>query len=606
MAHLMEGGDDGLLHSPDRDVDMQLPDCERLAPAWTDGREVFHDPFPSLIVQDEMHLLDESLGTFGGVFETGLFAWLNELATLLGKRACRLPGAPEQPRLPHVIGATATAADAAKHVGALYQKDVVQFPHPGPSILHGFYVRLDAFSLGSEAHAARTAPTEAADVHPRDKEAAAPWARIYASLMTNGRLHTVTTLSVLAAHAATITRWLRDLGSGDPVRQDHAAQEIHDNISGALWDDRRRAAVAREIAAARYDRLAALVDLHRIQLTYVTNKKGGDQILSAINAEIAAVHDAMGADYTLSDFKMELISGGVDVKGIQSVIRKAEATFDPMSEDVADVLRGIVATSAISHGVDVETFNAMAFAGMPSDIAEYIQASSRVGRAHVGFSMLVPTPQARRDRFVVGVHEAFHRLLERMIAPPAVERWADRALERTIPSLIQTWLAGVHYQRAFVAAADRSKSNARFPGTVEAVDAIFKGASGARNFDACVGFVQAAIGINAATGGPGKSARYYRDLVRAGVEAVRTEIGSGNFTGLLKDFWANDQNPLRRRRPMLSLRDVDEAGTIQGSGVTLKNKLLKGVDLAAAMAVLRNRGVSRGRQTARSETDTED
>lgn len=606
MAHLLEGGDDGLLHSPDRDVDTHLPDCERLAPAWTDGREVFHDPFPSLIVQDEMHLLDESLGTFGGVFETGLFAWLNELAALLGKRACRFPGAPEEPRLPHVIGATATAADAAKHVGALYQKNVVQFPHPGPSLLHGFYVRLDVFSTGSEAYAARTAPTEAADVHPRDKEAAAPWARIYASLMTNGRLHTVTTLSVLAAHAATITRWLRDLGSGDPVRQGHAAQEIHDNISGALWDDRRRAAVAREMAVARYDRLAALVDLHRIELTYVTNKKGGDQILSAINAEIAAVHDAMGADYTLSDFKMELISGGVDVKGIQSVIRKAEAAFDPMREDVADVLRGIVATSAISHGVDVETFNAMAFAGMPSDIAEYIQASSRVGRAHVGFSMLVPTPQARRDRFVVGVHEAFHRLLERMIAPPAVERWADRALERTIPSLIQTWLAGVHYQRAFIAAADGLKSNARFPGTVEAVDAIFKGVSGARNFDACVRFVQAAIGIDAAAGGPGKSARYYRDLVRAGVDAVRIEIGSGNFTGLLQDFWANDQNPLRRRRPMLSLRDVDEAGTIQGSGVTIKNKLLKGVDLAAAMAVLRNRGISRGRQTARSETDTED
>jgi hypothetical protein len=90
------------------------------------------------------------------------------------------------------------------------------------------------------------------------------------------------------------------------------------------------------------------------------------------------------------------------------------------------------------------------------------------------------------------------------------------------------------------------------------------------------------------------------------VDAVRAEIGSGNFTGLLEHFWENDQNPLRRRRPMLSLRDVDEAGTIQGSGVTLKNKLLKGVDLAAAMAVLRNRGVSRGRQTARSETDTED
>jgi hypothetical protein len=606
LARLLEGGEDGLLHSPDRDVDNLPPDHERLAPAWANNRELFHDPFPSLIVQDEMHLLDESLGTFGGIFETGLFAWLNELASILGRRICRVPGSPDQPRLPHVIGATATAADAAKHVGALYQMNVIQFPHPGPSLHSGFYVRLAGFTPGSEAYAVRTAPAEATDMHPSEREVAAPWGRVYASLMTNGRLHTVTTLSVLAAHAATITRWLRDLGSGDPARQSRAAQEIHDNLSGARWDDRRRAAVACELAAGRFDRLAALVDLHRIELTYVTNKKGGDQILSAINAEVSEIQEAMGADYIVPDFKMELISGGIDVKGIQSVIRKAEAPFNPMCDDVADTLRGIVATSAISHGVDVETFNAMAFAGMPSDIAEYIQASSRVGRSHVGFSVLVPTPQARRDRFVVGVHESFHRLLERMIAPPAVERWVDRAIERTISSLVQTWLAGIYYQRSFVAAPEGAKSNVRFPSTVEAVDAVFKGATGPANFATCVNFVQAAIGISAATGGPGRSADYYCDLIRRGVDEVRAEIGSNNFTGNLMEFWKNDQNPLRLRQPMTSLRDVDEVGMIHGAGLTFRNRPLSGSDLAATMAFLRNRGVSRGRRTADSELDAED
>ena len=52
----------------------------------------------------------------------------------------------------------------------------------------------------------------------------------------------------------------------------------------------------------------------------------------------------------------------------------------------------------------------MFFAGMPADIAEYIQASSRVGRAHVGTSVLIPTPQQRRDRYVVEIHDIFHRL----------------------------------------------------------------------------------------------------------------------------------------------------------------------------------------------------
>src|SRR3546814_15667127 len=85
----------------------------------------------------------------------------------------------------------------------------------------------------------------------------------------------------------------------------------------------------------------------------------------------------------------------------------------------------------------------MFFAGLPADIAEYIQASSRIGRTHVGFSILVPTPHSRRDRYVVETHDQFHRFLERMIPAPAAQRWAARALRRTIPSIPQPYPYGV-------------------------------------------------------------------------------------------------------------------------------------------------------------------
>ena len=89
-----------------------------------------------------------------------------------------------------------------------------------------------------------------------------------------------------------------------------------------------------------------------------------------------------------------LISGGVTIAEIQEVMQRAESSLAPGQPfpPLGESLRNIVATSAISHGVDVDKFNAMFFAGLPSDIAEYIQASSRVGRTHVGFSLLVPTP----------------------------------------------------------------------------------------------------------------------------------------------------------------------------------------------------------------------
>ncbi|CAN5311405.1 hypothetical protein BH10PSE1_BH10PSE1_24360 [soil metagenome] len=593
LARWVEGGQGGLLHMASGGA--EPPGWARVSPAYHAGAEVFFDPFPSLIVQDEMHLLEESLGTFGGIFETSLFAWLERLAPLLGARVCRTPGAPDRPRLPHVIGATATAADVTKHAKALYQKNVVQFPHPGPALHGGFYTRMAAFLEGGEAERSR----EQAQTSPRGREAAAPWGRVYASLMTNGRLHTVTTLSVLAAHAATITRWQRDLAAADGIRDRRAAQEIEDCISATGWADQRRSAVADATDEGRFDRLAALVDLHRIALTYVTNKKGGDQILSALEGEVREAHAAMGADYELTNFEMQLISGGVDIGGIQQVIRAAERPFDPMEGDISGVLRGIVATSAISHGVDVESFNAMAFAGMPSDIAEYIQASSRVGRTHVGFSLLIPTPQTRRDRFVVEVHESFHRLLERMIAPPAVERWADRAIARTIPSLVQTWIAGVRHQERFVALADDQKGLFALPTTVEAVDRLLRDPT---QFDACVRFVVAAIGVEATTGGP-TNPGYYSDLVRSGAAEIQAGVGSGEFVGLLRDFWTNPHSGMQR--PMTSLRDVDAPGRIEASKRTQTNQPLSWEEVGDAMAMIRNRGVARRRRAASSELDSE-
>lgn len=597
MARAVEGGVAGLLANPTGQdlASVGNGELERVAPTFESGVELFHDPFPSLIVQDEMHLLEESLGTFGGIFETGMFAWLRRLTPLLGPRTARVPGAPDRPRLPHVIGATATVSDAAKHARALYQLKVRQFPHPGPALHSTFYSGMAGFAASGPA-AARAAVLMGSGHSPRELELAAPWGRLHASIMTNGRLHTVTTISVLAAHAATITRWQRDLSSADPARRERAAAEIEESVSNASYAAGRRQAVTAARAAGRFDRLAALVDLHRIELTYVTNKKGGDQILAALAPEANEAHAAMGSDYRLSAFMTELISGGVDIAGIQRVIQAAEAPFDPMANDISEVLRVIVATSAISHGVDVEAFNAMAFAGMPSDIAEYIQASSRVGRTHVGFSLLIPTPQTRRDRFVVEVHESFHRLLERMIAPPAIERWADRAISRTVPSLVQTWLAGVQFQRQIVTAADAAKPLVPLPATVEQLSRIL---SNPAELTDCAAFVREAVGIHGSEGQP-SNPEYYADLIAEELRRIEVVASSDQFTGRLGDFWNNRLSGLQR--PMTSLRDVDAAGTIRASRVDMQSRRVDDEAVDGAMAFLRNRGA---RRTAGSELDQE-
>ena len=57
------------------------------------------------------------------------------------------------------------------------------------------------------------------------------------------------------------------------------------------------------------------------------------------------------------------------------------------------------------------------------------------------------------------------------------------------------------------------------------------------------------------------------------------------------------------QRPMTSLRDVDAAGWIRASERTQRNQRLSRDDVGAAMAMVRNRGVSRRRQSASSELD---
>jgi hypothetical protein len=197
---------------------------------------------------------------------------------------------------------------------------------------------------------------------------------------------------------------------------------------------------------------------------------------------------------------------------------------------------------------------------------------------------------------VVEVHESFHRLLERMIAPPAIERWADRAISRTVPSLVQTWLAGVQFQRQIVTAADTAKSLVPLPATVEQLS---RSLSNPAELADCAAFVREAVGIHGSEGQP-SNPEYYADLIAEELRRIEVAAASDQFTGRLGDFWNNRLSGLQR--PMTSLRDVDAAGTIRASRVDLQSRRVDDEAVDAAMAFLRNRGA---RRTAGSELDQE-
>jgi hypothetical protein len=261
-------------------------------------------------------------------------------------------------------------------------------------------------------------------------------------------------------------------------------------------------------------------------------------------------------------------------------------------------LRSVIATSAISHGVDVEEFNAMFFAGMPSDIAEYIQASSRVGRTHAGFSLLVPVPQRYRDRFIVEVHDIFHRFLERMILPAAVDRWAEKALVRVMPSFFQEFVCGVNAIEMLCNAPDSDKNRSPiFDQATDARDFLNKAAERLK----AERFMAEALGLNVSPAPEGAS--YYRALLRKQLGMYQQDLEMPRYvngTRLMKFFEVRDSS----LRPMTSLRDVDQPGIIFESKLDAASKHApEGATARAMLFIRRGSGADIDDTTAKQEAE---
>jgi hypothetical protein len=228
----------------------------------------------------------------------------------------------------------------------------------------------------------------------------------------------------------------------------------------------------------------------------------------------------------------------------------------------------------------------MFFAGLPSDIAEYIQASSRVGRTHAGFSLLVPVPQRSRDRFVVEIFDIFHRFLERMVLPAAIDRWAEKAIKRVIPSVMQEYLCGVTRFRALTDAPVAAKCDVD---PFSRTEDVMRWLDEPANREALIAFVVRALGLN--VNPPPDDAAYYENFVRQEIGEYRTNMATARLrTTQLKDFFAYVDPSLR---PMTSLRDVDLPGVIRESFTDASDVRTREGHTADVMNFIR-RGVGRG------------
>ncbi|MFJ3160342.1 helicase-related protein [Streptomyces kanasensis] len=125
------------------------------------------------------------------------------------------------------------------------------------------------------------------------------------------------------------------------------------------------------------------------------------------------------------------LTSRVDASDIPARLKQIERRLP--GGDVVDVL---LATNMIAVGVDVDRLGLMAVMGQPQTTAEYIQATSRVGRAHPGLVAVMLNAGHSRDRSHYENFQHFHSALYREVESTSVTPFSARARDRGLHAVI--------------------------------------------------------------------------------------------------------------------------------------------------------------------------
>jgi hypothetical protein len=289
------------------------------------------DPGPSLIIQDEFHLISGPLGTIVGLYEAAF-------DVLMARNGLR----------PKIVAATATIRRADEQVRGVFGREVALFPPAGVDADDSYFVRMN-----------REAP-----------------GRAYAGIMPQG--HTPLTALVHVAAA-----------------QLQATEEL-------------------QLSAEAKDGYSTLVVYHNSlrELGKTINLANDD-----IPARLKVIAQAQDACRQLSDDNIvELTSNVPSAQIPQTLDRLAR------SHDTEGAVALLASTNMISVGVDVGRLGLMTVVGQPKTTAEYIQATSRVGRSakRPGLVVTVYSPSKPRDRSHYESFVPYHAALYRSVEPSSV------------------------------------------------------------------------------------------------------------------------------------------------------------------------------------------
>lgn len=280
-----------------------------------------------------------------------------------------------------------------------------------------------------------------------------------------------------------------------------------------------------------------LMNNYDVTLSYF----GANKELSSISTDINSAVNGILKNNGYNPLTIAELTGRTSTDEVSRTLNQLES--DIYTED--SKLDTILATSMVSHGVDITRLNAMIFYGMPRGTGEYIQSSSRVGRMYSGIVFNCLHPARERDQSNYIYFEKHHEFLGQLVEPVAINRWSRLSVEKTLPGLFMSVLLQI------LANQDTSGN----PNKLYKKDYVMgKITSGAIKTDDFVKILDETY--------LGDSDKFYfknhldqynkfKNELDENIRSLADNISTPNPTAT---FVSETFNP----RPMISLRDVDE------------------------------------------------
>jgi hypothetical protein len=291
---------------------------------------------PDLIIQDELHLISGPLGSLMGLYETAV----DHLSTWgLDGKVVR----------PKVVASTATVRRAQAQAHAVFWRRLEIFPPPGLDARDSFFaLQRDPKLVPGRRYLGVCAP---------GRRIKAVEIRVYVALLGAAQ-------ALFDRYGLAVDPWMTLVGYFSALRElAGMSRLVDDDVSTRLAQAPARGLARRFLRQSGKDEL--------------TSRKS--------STEIPAVLDRLACSFE---------PGQREAGGSGGPSGKGKAREDRSRRPI-DVL---LATNMILVGVDVPRLGLMVVGGQPKATAEYVQATSRVGRNENGPGLVVTVLNWARPR----------------------------------------------------------------------------------------------------------------------------------------------------------------------------------------------------------------